>query len=131
MARANATVTLRTNGLRSLLFNIGGAGERMLRRKAERVAALARINSASNGSIPLGIVVGPVDGKTIKVISTNRHTLLVHNGSRAHPIFPRRGRGPGARLRFVVGGRVVYARMVNHPGYKGNPYMTDALRQAR
>lgn len=123
-----ASVTLRPSGLSSLVFGIGGAGQRMLQRKAERVAAQARINSANNGSIPQGIIVGPVEGRTIKVISTNPHTVLVHNGSRAHPIFPRRR---GGRLRFMVGGRVIYARKVNHPGYKGNPFLTDALNQVR
>jgi hypothetical protein len=124
-----ARVVLRPNGFQSLLFNIGGAGRRMLERKAERVAALARINSASNGSIPEGIIVGPVVGKKIEVISTNRHSLLVHNGSPRHFIRPRRS-SSRARLRFMVGGRIVYARVVDHPGYRGNPFLTDALRDA-
>lgn len=122
-----ARVVLRPSGFESLLYNVGGAGRRMLERKAERVAALARINAASNGSISAGIVVGPVVGKKIEVISTNPHSLLVHNGSRRHFIRPRRSRG---RLRFMIGGRVVYARVVDHPGYRGNPFLTDALRDA-
>lgn len=128
MARGSATVVVRPGGLSSLLFGIGGAAQRMLRRKAEQVALLARVNAATNGTISQGIVVGPVEGSKIKVISTNPHTLLVHNGSRPHVIRPRRR---GGYLRFVVDGRVVYARMVNHPGYKGNPFLTDALKQAR
>lgn len=126
MAR-QARVVLRPSGFQNLLYNIGGAGQRMLVRKAERVAALARLNSASNGSIPEGIVVGPVIGKKIEVISTNPHSLLVHNGSPRHFIRPRRA---GGRLRFMVGGRIVYARVVDHPGYRGNPFLTDALRDA-
>lgn len=122
-----AAVTLRPNGFQSLIFGVGGAGRRMLERKAERVAALARINSASNGSISQGIVVGPVVGKEIDVISTNPHSLLVHNGSPRHLIRPRRR---GGKLRFMIGGRVVYARLVNHPGYRGNPFLSDALRDA-
>jgi len=121
-------VNLRPNGFQSLLYGIGGAGRRMLERKAERVAARARLNSAGNGSIPEGIIVGPVVGKDVQVISTNPHSLLVHNGSPRHEIRPRRA---GGKLRFVVNGRVVYARVVNHPGYKGNPFLTDALRDVR
>lgn len=124
-----ARVVLQPSGFQNLLYNINGAGRRMLERKAERVAALARLNSASNGTIPAGIVVGPVVGKKIEVISTNPHTLLVHNGSPRHFIRPRRS-SPRARLRFMVGGRIVYAQVVDHPGYRGNPFLTDALRDA-
>lgn len=126
MAR-RAQVTLRPSGFESLVFGIGGAGQRMLERKAARVAALARVNAASNGSISEGIIVGPVIDKRIQVISTNPHTLLVHNGSPRHFIRPRRA---GGRLRFMVGGRLVFARVVDHPGYRGNPFLTDALRDA-
>lgn len=129
MARSRlASVTLRPSGFQSLFFGVGGAAQRMLERKAQQVAVLARANASSNGTISEGIVVGPVVGKSVKVVSTNPHSLLVHNGSPAHRIAPRRR---GGYLRFEVGGRIVYARMVNHPGYRGNPFLTDALKQAR
>lgn len=121
-------ITIPPGSFESLVSGFGSAGAQMLVSTANRVAAFARINSAHNGSIPFGIQVGPVVGKTIKVVSTNRHTILVHNGSRPHIIRPRRRDGV---LRFVVDGRVVYTRLVHHPGYKGNPFLTDALRQAR
>lgn len=122
-----ASVRLDPRGVERLLSRVGGAGERLLLRRAERVAALARAYAAGHGSIPEGIIVGPVVDKSVKVISTNPHTLLVHNGSRRHPIRPRRS---GGWLRFTVGGRVVFAREVNHPGYRGDPFLTDALRDA-
>lgn len=105
----------------------GAPGQRVLNAVGQRVAGLARQNSASNGSIPRGIIVGPVIDRTVQVISTNPHSILVHQGSRPHKIRPRR---TGRFLRFEVEGRVVYAREVNHPGYRGNPFLTDALRQA-
>ena len=110
-----------------MLSRAGGPGERFLRRKADRVAALARTYSAEHGSIPEGIIVGPYVDREIKVISTNPHTLFVHNGTRPHLIRPRRR---GGMLRFVVDGRVVYARLVRHPGYRGDPFLTRALRDA-
>lgn len=122
-----ASVRIDQSRLQRLLSAVGGPGERLLLRKAERVADLARLYAAGHGSIPDGIVVGPVVDKSVKVLSTNVHTLLVHNGSRRHPIRPRRA---GGWLRFEVGGRVVYARQVNHPGYRGDPFMTRALRDA-
>lgn len=119
-----ATVRIDMSRLQRLLSRVGGPGEALLRRKAERVAELARVYSQGHGSIPEGIVVGPYADKSITVISTNPHTLLVHNGSRPHLIRPRRARA----LRFMVDGRVVYARLVRHPGYVGDPYLTKALR---
>ena len=122
-----ASVRIDQSRLQRLLSAVGGPGDRLLRRKAERVADLARQYAAGHGSIPEGIIVGPVVDKSVKVISTNPNTLFVHNGTRRHPIRPRR---TGGYLRFEVGGRVVYARQVNHPGYRGDPFLTRALRDA-
>lgn len=119
--RGNATVVIRPGAISRMAE--GPGGQALLRRRAAVVATYARLFSAHNGSIPLGIYEGPVIGKTIKVISSNPHTVLVHNGSRAHLIRPRSKR----YLRFEVGGRVVYAKLVRHPGYKGNPFLRDAL----
>jgi len=124
-SRPRASVTIHPEAIRRV--STGPAGAALLRRRAERVAELARQLSATNGTIPLGIEVGPIVGKSIKVTSTNPHTLLVHNGSRAHLIRPRNRR----YLRFELGGRVFYTKLVRHPGYKGNPFMTEALRAAR
>lgn len=129
----SAFVSIDQSRLQRLLSAVGGPGERLLLRKAERVAALARVYAAGHGSIPEGIVVGPVEGKSVKVISTNPHTILVHNGSPRHPIRPRHPAVPGKRgpyLKFKIGGRTIYAREVDHPGYKGDPFLTKALRDA-
>lgn len=123
----SAHVNLSQSAFQRLISAVGGPGQRLLERKAQRVADLARTYAAGHGSIPAGIVVGPYRDKSIKVISTNPHTSFVHDGTRAHQIRPRR---PGGVLRFEVGGRVVFARVVNHPGYRGDPYLTRALRDA-
>lgn len=128
MARGRAVVTIPVGAVRALSEGAGSPGGRMLVRLADRVAAYAKVNATGHGTIPDGIYVGPVTGKAIKVISSNPHTVLVHNGSRAHVIRPRR---TGGVLRFVIGGRVVYARRVNHPGYKGDPFLVKALEQVR
>lgn len=103
----------------------GRLGGALLRRRAERIAQRARELSAGNGSIPSGIIVGPVVGKSVSVISTNPNTIFVHNGTPKHLILPRRKK----YLRFQVGGRIVFAKVVHHPGYKGNPFLTDAMKQ--
>lgn len=123
-----ARVTVYQSRLQRMLSAVGGPGERLLRRKAEQVAALARRYAAPHGSMADGIVVGPYEDKSIKVISTHPATLYVHNGTPRHQIRPRRS---GGVLRFEVGGRVVFARVVNHPGYRGDPFLANALRDVR
>lgn len=59
------------------------------------------------------------------VFARARHARFVHDGTRPHVIRPRNARA----LRFEVGGRIVFAQRVNHPGYKGNPFLRDAVRE--
>lgn len=54
------------------------------------------------------------------------HARYHHDGTRPHQIRPVRAR----MLRFTVGGQVVFARVVSHPGTKANPYLVDAARAA-
>ena len=122
-----ARVTIDPSRFQRLLSAVGGPGERLLRRKAERVAALARRYAAPHGSMADGIVVGPYQDKRIEVISTHPATQFVHDGTRRHQIRPR---NPAGYLRFQVGGRIVFAKVVNHPGYRGDPFLTNALRDA-
>lgn len=52
--------------------------------------------------------------------------LYVLNGTRPHRIVPRTAKA----LRFTVGGQVVFAQVVNHPGTKANNFLKEALRAA-
>ena len=65
-------------------------------------------------------------GQYVTVGSDLNYALVHHEGSRPHVITPRNGRV----LRFRAGGRVVYARKVNHPGFKGRKYLTVPMRRA-
>ena len=49
----------------------------------------------------------------------------VHDGTRPHRIPAR----PGGVLRFVMDGRVVYARYVQHPGTTAKPFLDRAMRE--
>lgn len=122
-----ARVSLDASRLQRMLSAVGGPGERLLRRKAERVAETARRYAASHGSMADGIIVGTYQDKRIEVISTHPATGWVHDGTPPHQIRPRR---TGGMLRFEVGGRIVFARVVNHPGYRGDPFLTNALRDS-
>lgn len=49
----------------------------------------------------------------------------VHEGARPHVIRPRYARA----LRFEVGGRVVFAQRVHHPGQRAQPFLTNAAHR--
>lgn len=68
---------------------------------------------------------GPV--LTVVVSSPLVQAATTNTGARPHVIVPRRRR----TLRFRVGGRVVYARRVNHPGNRGTHWFDRAMSQWR
>lgn len=53
------------------------------------------------------------------------YAQMVHDGTRPHIIRPRTAKA----LRFVIGGQVVYARVVHHPGTRARPFLDRALRE--
>lgn len=65
-----------------------------------------------------------VAGSIIYIESNVAYAEYVHDGTRPHVI-----RARGRALRFVVGGRVVYARSVQHPGTRARPFLTRALQE--
>lgn len=52
------------------------------------------------------------------------YAYMVHEGTRPHPINAK----PERLLRFVVNGRVVYAKKVQHPGTRPTRYLSRHLR---
>ena len=59
------------------------------------------------------------------------HALFVHWGTKPHKIRAK-GRAAGGKnlLRFVIGSRFISKHEVNHPGYKGDPWLVRAAQQA-
>lgn len=49
----------------------------------------------------------------------------VNDGTRPHQIRPKTKKA----LKFRVGGRTVFAAVVNHPGTRANPFLDRALRE--
>ncbi|HSE07713.1 MAG TPA: hypothetical protein VLB29_03520 [Nocardioidaceae bacterium] len=109
----------------------GGLVYRNMERRVRRVEAEARRRAPGSmgqgGNITSQIRRGP--GGEFQGVINVRHpaALFVTYGTRPHRIEPRR---PGGVLRFMVGGQVVYARFVNHPGTRPDPFLRDALRFA-
>lgn len=108
----------------------GGMVHRNMERRVRRVEAEARRRapgSMGQGSnISAQIRRGP--GGDFQGVINSRHpaTLYVLYGTRPHAIRPVRAKA----LRFTVGGQVVYAKVVMHPGTRPNNWLRDALRAA-
>lgn len=57
--------------------------------------------------------------------ATAPHAKYVHDGTAPHEIRARNARA--LRFYWPKAGRVVYFKRVQHPGYKGNPFLRDAI----
>lgn len=99
-----------------------------VREITERTAVQARILAPgtmkqkirpiiTGGSNPLGIV-----------MVEHPAASFVLGGTRPHRIYPRK---QGGVLRFTTGGKVVFARYVNHPGTKPNDFLLKALEASK
>lgn len=58
-----------------------------------------------------------------KITANDKKALMHHNGTKPHTIAARRKQ----TLRFHHRGRIVYAKVVKHPGTKPNRFLTDQL----
>lgn len=61
----------------------------------------------------------------VEVGANTKYAYDVHEGTRRHTITARTGR----LMRFNVGGRIVYARKVTHPGSRPKPYLTVPMNR--
>jgi hypothetical protein len=64
-----------------------------------------------------------ISGQYLWIGSNDSIALLHHNGSRPHTIVPR----TASHLRFSSGGRIIYTKLVHHPGTRPNRYLSDNL----
>lgn len=107
-----------------------GVVERRLRERTRRVAEIAEREASRHGSmgeyIDWKVQPGP-RGLQGVIICDHPAVHYVLNGTRPHLIRPRRAKA----LRFEVGGRVVYTKLVRHPGTKADDFMSRALRLGR
>ena len=62
---------------------------------------------------------------TGSVHAAARYAAAVHEGRRARVIVPRRA----AALRFQIGGRTVFAKMVRQGPVKGRPFLRNAAQR--
>lgn len=113
-----------------LSWVIQGESRQTLRRRAPQVLRRARILAPvdtgrlrSSGEIVYSSFFGFRPKATI--VFRVEYAEYVNNGTRPHVIRPRNAQA----LRFRIGGRVVYAKVVNHPGTKARPFLDRAVRE--
>jgi hypothetical protein len=59
----------------------------------------------------------------VEIGSPLKYAYSYHEGTRPHTITPHKGR----MVRFVIGGKVVYAEKVHHPGTKPTKFLSRHL----
>ncbi|MCX5326277.1 hypothetical protein [Streptomyces sp. NBC_00120] len=121
-------VRLEQGRLARLLRARGGIAERALARRTSRVADIARREAPGRmgAYIDWKVVSGPTGLQGV-IVCDHPAVRYVLDGTRPHIIRPRRKKA----LRFDVGGRTVFAKVVHHPGTKPNDFLGKALRQGR
>jgi hypothetical protein len=106
----------------------GGIVYRNMERRVRRVEqeAIRRAPGSMGRTIRTSIQRGP--GGEFRGVINVRHpaALYVTGGTRPHVIRPVRARA----LRFMIGGQVVYAKVVMHPGNRPNDFLIQSLRVA-
>ncbi|MFD3848193.1 hypothetical protein ACFWVB_20170 [Streptomyces microflavus] len=111
-----------------LLRRRGGRAYRKLAERTERVAAIAEsLAPGSMGSYVVWKIDEGPKGLQGVIVCDHPAVRFVLDGTKPHLIRPRRRQF----LRFEVGGKVVYTKLVRHPGTKPNDFMGKALRLGR
>lgn len=101
-----------------------------------RTVAAAKADSkvpVDTGALKRAQVKAPivVTGKKVStgIEYTSDYAVYVHEGTRPHPIRPKK-RKVLAWIPRGPGGKTVFAREVKHPGTKAQPWLRDALDEA-
>lgn len=101
------------------LRNLGNLTQRIARQKAgKKTGALVRSIHPQLTSAASGLV--------MRVGSDNKIAYLHHEGTRRHIIRARNAKA----LVFMHHGQLRFARSVNHPGTRANPFLVIAMAQA-
>lgn len=116
--------------IRELLTSKDGPVGVDLQRRVLRVTNAAKkkcnVNTGRLRSSIRGSISSDAKGLVGTVGTDLDYALYVHNGTKAHRI-EAKGDHP---LHWSGAGGDAFAWYVDHPGYKGNPFLTDALKEA-
>lgn len=117
--------------MEEIMHGTTGPIARHMIKRAEIVkrAAVVQCNKRTNKlskSIVKRAVEDDAYGLSIRIGAYQPYALWVHDGTKPHVILPKK---PGGVLHWVdASGNKIFARKVNHPGYKGNKFLSDNLK---
>lgn len=128
----------KVTGLQAALAALGdAAGPVVQRSMAEAIDTIsARVRTRMDAHTKTGAMLrslriektGPMSYRISAGGQMAPYTKFVHDGTRPHVIKPRNKR----MLRWPTGGAgFIFARQVNHPGYKGDPWFDDITPQVK
>lgn len=60
------------------------------------------------------------------VAATARHSFIVHEGTKSHPVAAR-----DSKALTIWSGGIVMRKSAEHPGTKGQPFITEAVEESR
>ena len=95
----------------------------------QALGAVAEFSKTTNRFVSrTGRLITSTQGKATgfegKLFNEVSYAGYVHDGTKPHVIRPKSVKA----LKFKVGGSTVYAKKVNHPGYKGDPWIERAWK---
>jgi hypothetical protein len=115
--------------IQSIYHNPEGMVGRYMNRMGAKLRALAVMQAGMKTGRTKGTMFYRLatsgQGLILTVGSNGAAALWHHEGTKPHVILPKFGHA----LRFKIDGKIVYARVVHHPGTKPNRYLTDNLRR--
>ncbi len=126
---ANSKFELENSGIRAVVTDSDAPVRRDMQNRLRRIQRRARRNVGKNtGALSASISTRTyMRGDVLhgEVYSNMSYALPHHEGTRPHIIVPQRAE----MLRFKVGGKIVYANQVMHPGTRPNRFLANALRE--
>lgn len=116
--------------MNAVLRGPGGPVWNDVEKRTNRATTLAKAQVGKDTralvrSISSRVSVGSRGGVTGVVTANDKKAILHHNGAPPHIITARKAQ----TLRFKSRGKIVYAKVVRHPGTKPNRFLTDPLRK--
>ena len=128
-------ITVEVTGAKELIAELRDLPEAFQKPVINKLAAVA-YDSAQKGA-GRHVVTGalfqslynrPITGGREVGHDPNRapHAVFVNFGTRPHQIRPKNKKA----LRWASGNGFIFAKLVNHPGYRGDPYMVQAKDDA-
>lgn len=120
-------VRIYPGALKGQLTGVNGEVGKYMRRLGRKMVAGAKAQvGVDSGNLRRSIRMthgSNSSGQFITVGSPLSYAYMHHEGTRPHLIRPTDHKF----LRFSSGGRVIYSRLVMHPGTRPNHYLTDQL----